>query len=67
MRSSFISEGLTVSEEQRANEDAWFGNEEQGVRRRIYNDIITYLYESGRIEGHEDFGVADNYDEEDYN
>lgn len=67
MLCSLISEGLTVSEEQRAKEDAWFGNEEQGVRRRIYNDIITYLYESGRIEGHEDFGVADNYDEEDYN
>ena len=64
---TLISEGLTVSEEQRAKEDAWFGNEEQGVRRKIYNDIITYLYESGRIEGHEDFGVADNYDEEDYN
>lgn len=61
-----ISEGLTVSEEQRAKEDAWFGSEESGVRRRIYNDIITFLYESGRIDGYEDFGVADKYDEENY-
>ena len=56
---SYLKDGVHQSEEKTRAADEYFGRAELGYKREIYNEIITWLYENGEIDGYEDFEVAD--------
>lgn len=56
---SYLKDGVHQSEEKSRAADEYFGRAELGYKREIYNEIITWLYENGEIDGYEDFEVAD--------
>lgn len=60
----YLEKGVAIRPELAQKAEEYLGNDGQGCRRAIYNDIITYLYENGEIDGYEDFEAVDEYDEE---
>ena len=63
----YIENGMNIKEEMSQKADEYLGSARDGCKREIYNTIITYLYDNHEIEGYEDFEVADNYEENNYN
>ena len=63
----YIENGMNIKEEMSKKADEYLGSARDGCKREIYNTIITYLYDNHEIEGYEDFEVADNYEENNYN